>query len=61
MVDDEGVTISVDKEGSPADPIRHLEGGIAILNFEVAAKACGISGQWQFVDPPALAKFFYEP
>ena len=23
--------------------------------------ACGISGQWQFVAPPALAKFFYEP
>ena len=61
VVDDEGVTLSVDKEGEPPDPIRHLEGGIAMLNFEVAAKACGISGQWQSVDPPALAKYFYEP
>lgn len=58
-VDEDGVTLWVDKEGEPLDPLRHLEGGIAMLNFEVAAKACGIAGEWVFTDPPALAKFVY--
>jgi hypothetical protein len=59
-VQDDGVTISVDPESAPPDPTRQLEGGIAMLHFEVATKACGISGQWWFLDPPALAKFAYE-
>ena len=59
-VEHDGVTLRVDKEGEPQDPFRHLEGGIAMLNFEVAAKACDIAGGWRLLDPPALAKFVYQ-
>lgn len=59
VADAEGVTISVDEEGEPEDPVRRLEGGIAMMNFDAAARACGIPGQWHFTEPPALAKFVY--
>lgn len=56
---EDGVLISVDREGEPPDPVRHLEGGIAMLHFEAAAKVCGIDGEWTFVDPPSLARYTY--
>jgi len=34
-----------------------LDCGIAMLHIEIAVRDCGLQGQWQFLDPPDVARF----
>ncbi|MCX6565302.1 MAG: nitroreductase family protein [Candidatus Aminicenantes bacterium] len=36
---------------------KSLDCGIAMLHLELGARASGVAGSWEFLDPPAVARF----
>lgn len=59
-VDETGVTLSVNSAALSLPSLKHLDCGIAMLHFEVAAKALGMSGRWDLADgPAAVARFSF--
>ena len=36
---------------------RRLDCGIAMLHFELGVRAAGLSGSWEFLPPPDVARF----
>lgn len=58
-VDESGVTLSVDASALSLSSLKHLDCGIAMLHFEVAAQALGFAGEWRFAEGGAVARFAY--
>jgi hypothetical protein len=59
IVDDKSIIIAVNDKNLKMESSmsKRLDCGIAMLHIEVAAIASGVSGNWEFLDPPAVARF----
>ena len=53
----DGITVSVNSKTQGYGLSKRLDCGIAMLHIEVAALSCGISGHWQFLEQPTVARF----
>ena len=56
-VEEGDVIIRTDKNENDEKISRRLDCGIAMLHFEIGARAAGLSGTWDFLPPPDVAKF----
>jgi nitroreductase len=56
-IEDGAVVIRTDKEGKADKISRHLDCGIAMLHFELGVRAAGLSGSWEFLPTPDVARF----
>ncbi len=55
----DGITLSVQGPGSGYGSSKRLDCGIALLHFEVAARALGVEGNWKLMGPPHVGKFVF--
>ena len=51
------ITVYVRTGGPDFGISKRLDCGICMLHLEIAAMNCGITGSWQFLEPPLVAKF----
>ncbi len=51
------VLITTDKTFSTSSISKRLDCGIAMLHFELGARAAGVVGEWETLPPPDVAKF----
>ncbi len=56
-VEYDGITVLVNSTKQGYGLSKRLDCGIAMLHIEVAALSCGVSGQWQFLEHPSVARF----
>lgn len=56
-LDSEGITVSVDSPKDSYNISKRLDCGIAMLHIEVAALDTGVSGKWDILEPPLVARF----
>jgi nitroreductase len=56
-VQDRAIDISEDGKPSLSSISKRLDCGIAMLHLELGARAEGIAGGWEFLRPPAVARF----
>jgi len=56
-VEPNNITVSVNTVGREYGLSKRLCCGIAMLHIEVAAMAFGMSGRWEFLEPPFVARF----
>ena len=56
-IGDDSITISIETARDSSFISRRLDCGIAMLHIELAALATGVSGRWEFLDNPDVAKF----
>jgi len=59
--EDGAVVIRGDKDGKSDKISRRLDCGIAMLHFELGVRAAGLSGSWEFLPPPDVARFRFGP
>jgi nitroreductase len=57
LVESDSITVSVDNLHDSLGISKRLDCGIAMLHIEIAVLNCGVSGRWEFLDPPSVAKF----
>jgi nitroreductase len=57
LVEPDSITVSADNLNDSYGISKRLDCGIAMLHIEVAARACGVAGKWEFLDPPAVARY----
>ena len=55
-VEPDSITVSVRTKGPEFTVSKRLDCGIAILHIEVAAMNSGVSGIWEFLDSPLVAR-----
>jgi hypothetical protein len=62
IVDEKSITVAVNDKNLKMENSmsKRLDCGIAMLHIEVAALTSGVSGSWEFLDPPAVARFTVE-
>jgi nitroreductase len=60
FVEENSITVSVDNLNDSYGISKRLDCGIAMLHIEVAALYSGVSGKWEFLEPPDVAKFKIE-
>jgi nitroreductase len=58
-VEKDGVVISVDRSFSTSSLSKRLDCGIAMLHFELGARAARIIGRWEFLASPEVARFTF--
>lgn len=56
-VTENSIAISVDNEKDSYGISKRLDCGIAMLHLELGAMAAGVSGAWEFLEPPQVARF----
>ena len=56
-LDKRGVLLSMNKPGGNNHFSKRLDCGIAMLHFELAAKANGVNGTWEMLSSPDVARF----
>ena len=56
-VDDRAVTILADNDKKEWKISRRLDCGIAMLHFELGARAAGLAGEWEFREAPEVARY----
>jgi nitroreductase len=54
---DKSIIVSEDGKPSLSSISKRLDCGIAMLHLELGARAAGVSGRWEFVDPSQVARF----
>ncbi len=59
-VDGSSITVFVRTSGPEFNVSKRLDCGIAMLHIEVAALSYGIRGNWEFLEPPLVARFTIE-
>ncbi|MFC1846835.1 nitroreductase family protein [Chloroflexota bacterium] len=59
-VTESSITVSVNTSRREYGLPKRLCCGIAMLHIEVAALHCGISGKWDLLDPPLVARYVVE-
>ncbi|MFC1920377.1 nitroreductase family protein [Chloroflexota bacterium] len=59
IADEKSITVAVNDKSLKRETqiSKRLDCGIAMLHIEVAALNSGISGHWEFLDPPGVARF----
>jgi nitroreductase len=57
QVEPNSITVSINTNGPEYGLSKRLCCGIAMLHIEVAALSHGVSGKWEFLDPPMVARF----
>ena len=57
--EDKAISISADDSKSVSPISKRLDCGIAMLHFELGARAAGVNGRWELLPPPAVARFVY--
>ena len=57
QVEPNSITISINTRGPEYGLSKRLCCGIAMLHIEVAALSEGVSGKWEFLEPPMVARF----
>jgi hypothetical protein len=55
--EDGSVIIGTDKDEKDPKISRRLDCGIAMLHFELGARAAGLAGIWELLPPPDVARF----
>ena len=55
--DDRAVTILTDNDKKEWKISRRLDCGIAMLHFELGARAAGLVGEWEFREAPEVARY----
>jgi len=53
------VIVLTDNRRSSSPISKRLDCGIAMLHFELGARAAGVYGHWEFLDPPEVARFLF--
>ena len=53
------VIIAAERAFSPSAISKRLDCGIAMLHFELGARAGGVSGKWEILPSPDVARFVY--
>jgi nitroreductase len=53
------VIVTTDKSFSTSSVSRRLDCGIAMLHFELGARAAGVIGRWEILSSPDVAKFIF--
>jgi len=56
-IGDDSITISIETARDSSFISRRLDCGIAMLHIELGALAAGVTGRWEFLDNPDVAKF----
>lgn len=56
-IEKDSITVSVDNLNDSYGISKRLDCGIAMLHIEVTALNYGISGKWEFLEPPLVARF----
>ena len=56
-VEPDAITVAVRTVGPEFNVSKRLDCGIAMIHIQVASVNSGISGKWEFLDSPAVAKF----
>jgi hypothetical protein len=56
-VGDNSIVVYVRTPGPEFTVSKRLDCGIAMLHIEIAAMSFGISGEWQFLNGPQVARF----
>jgi nitroreductase len=56
-VDAKGITVSFSGAEMEHNISKRLDCGIAMLHVEVGARAAGMSGSWEFLESPKVARF----
>lgn len=56
-VEQDAITVSVRTAGPDFNVSKQLDCGIAMLHVEVGAMKNGVSGDWQFLNSPKVARF----
>ena len=55
--DGRAVTIFTDNDKKEWKLSRRLDCGIAMLHFELGARAAGLAGEWEFLEAPEVARY----
>ena len=58
-VGDRSVTVFTDSDKKEWKLSRRLDCGIAMLHFELGARAAGLEGEWEFLEAPEVARYVY--
>jgi nitroreductase len=58
-VEGQGVTVFTDSDKNEWKLSRRLDCGIAMLHFELGARAAGIEGDWEFLEAPGVARYVF--
>lgn len=56
-VGDRSLTVFTDSEKKERKLSRRLDCGIAMLHFELGARAAGLAGEWEFLEAPEVARY----
>lgn len=56
-VEDRSVTVLTDSDKKEWKLSRRLDCGIAMLHFELGARAAGLAGEWEFLEAPEVARY----
>lgn len=56
-IEGEAVTVFTGDGKSDGKLSRRLDCGIAMLHFELGARAAGLAGEWEFLEAPAVARY----
>jgi nitroreductase len=56
-IGDDSITISMETARDSSFISRRMDCGIAMLHIELGALAAGVTGRWEFLDNPDVAKF----
>lgn len=57
LVESDSITVSVVDLHDSYGISKRLDCGIAMLHIEIASHVCGFAGEWEFLDPPEVARF----
>jgi len=60
-VEEGAVIIAADRSFSTSWISKRLDCGIAMLHFELGALAAGVTGKWESLPSPEVARFVYRP
>ncbi len=58
-IEQNSVTVAADQSFSTSSISKRLDCGIAMLHFELGARAAGVEGTWKILPSPDVAKFTY--
>ncbi|MHB8085059.1 MAG: nitroreductase family protein [Dehalococcoidia bacterium] len=53
----DGITVSISGSGPQYNVSKRLDCGIAMLHIELGAMSCGVSGMWELLKQPQVARF----
>jgi len=58
-IENHAVVITEDRSFGPSSISKRLDCGIAMLHFELGARAAGVRGEWEILASPCVARFIF--